>query len=68
MEDYTTGKQQSLMQMKKGQLGREAFLEEAARHIAAYYDLAQEGRERHRAPALSAPDFNKTTDSRPIEA
>lgn len=46
VEDYTTGKQQSLMQMKKGQLGREAFLEEAARHIAAYYDLAQEGRER----------------------
>ena len=25
VEDYTTGKQQSLMQMKKGQLGREAF-------------------------------------------
>ncbi len=42
VEDYTTGKQQSLMQMKKGQLGKEAFLEEAARHIGAYYHLTQE--------------------------
>lgn len=42
VEDYTTGKQQSLMQMKKGQLTKEAFLEEAARHIAAYYDLTKE--------------------------
>ncbi len=39
VEDYTTGKQQSLMQMKKGQLTKEAFLEEAAYHIAAYYTL-----------------------------
>lgn len=42
MEDYTTGKQQSLMQMKKGQLTKESFLEEAARHIALYYTLAPE--------------------------
>jgi len=46
VEDYTTGKQQSLMQMKKGQLSKEAFLEEAAHHITAYYDLAPEGRKK----------------------
>ncbi len=39
MEDYTTQKQQSLMQMKKGQLSKEAFLAEAAGHIASYYHL-----------------------------
>lgn len=39
VEDYTTGKQQSLMQMKKGQLTKEAFLAEAASHIATYYTL-----------------------------
>ncbi len=39
VEDYTAGKQQSLMQMKKGQLTKEEFLEEAARHIAMYYTL-----------------------------
>ncbi len=43
VEDYTTGKQQSLMQMKKGQLSKEAFLAEAAHHIATYYTLT--GRE-----------------------
>ena len=37
VSDYTTQKQQSLMQMKKGQLSKEAFLAEAAGHIAAYY-------------------------------
>ncbi len=37
VNDYTTQKQQSLMQMKKGQLSKEAFLAEAASHIAAYY-------------------------------
>lgn len=42
VEDYTTGKQQSLMQMKKGQLTKEGFLEEAARHIALYYTLSPE--------------------------
>lgn len=39
VEDYTMGKQQSLMQMRKGQLSKEAFLAEAARHISAYYSL-----------------------------
>ncbi len=37
MEEYTARKQQSLMQMKKGLLSKEAFLEEAARQIADYY-------------------------------
>lgn len=37
VNDYTTQKQQSLMQMKKGQLSKEAFLAEAASHIATYY-------------------------------
>ncbi len=40
--DYTTGKQQSLMQMKKGQLTKETFLEEARRHIRAFYGLEEE--------------------------
>ena len=39
VEDYTTGKQQSLMQMKKGQLTKEGFLEETKRHIDMYYVL-----------------------------
>lgn len=42
VEDYTTQKQQSLMQMKRGQLTREAFLAEAAGHIATYYPSAAE--------------------------
>jgi pilus assembly protein CpaF len=42
VEDYTAGKQQSLMQMKKGQLSKEVFLAEAARHIATYYALTGE--------------------------
>jgi len=46
VEDYTTGKQQSLMQMKKGQLSREVFLAEAARHIDAYYTLDREQADR----------------------
>lgn len=46
VEDYTTGKQQSLMQMKKGHLTKENFLEEAARHISMYYKLeCEQGRE-----------------------
>lgn len=44
VEDYTTGKQQSLMQMKRGQLTKEVFLEEAASHIATYYNLSEEQR------------------------
>lgn len=46
VEDYTTGKQQSLMQMKKGQISKEGFLEEAARHVTAYYNLDRQQRER----------------------
>lgn len=37
--DYTGGKQQSLMLMRKGQLTKEAFLREAERHILGYYHL-----------------------------
>ena len=43
VNDFTTQKQQSLMQMKRGQLSREAFLAEAASHIATYYPIAKEG-------------------------
>lgn len=46
VEDYTTGKQQSLMQMKKGQISREGFLHEAARHVTAYYNLDGQRRDR----------------------
>lgn len=41
MEDYITGKQQQLLQMKKGQLSRQEFLAEAGRHIAGCYNLEQ---------------------------
>ena len=41
--DYTGGKQHSLMRMKKGQLDKEAFLQEAARHIADSYHLDEAG-------------------------
>ena len=37
VEEYTTRKQQSLMQMKKGLVSKEAFLEEAKSCIAEYY-------------------------------
>ena len=43
VNDYTTQKQQSLMQMKKGHLSREAFLAEAAGHIATYYLSDEQG-------------------------
>lgn len=46
VDDYTTGKQQSLMQMRKGKLTKEEFLKEAATHIAMYYELAPEQRKR----------------------
>ena len=42
VNDYTTQKQQSLMQMRKGQLSKEAFLAEAAGHIATYYPSSAE--------------------------
>ena len=43
VNDYITQKQQSLMQMRKGQLSRESFLAEAAGHIATYYPSSEEG-------------------------
>ena len=46
MNDYTTQKQQSLMQMKRGQLSKEDFLAEAAGHIAAYYPSGEEDRKK----------------------
>ncbi len=42
VNDYTTQKQQSLMQMKRGQLSREDFMAEAADHIASYYPVGEE--------------------------
>ena len=45
VDDYTTQKQQSLMQMKKGQLAKEDFLAEAATHIAAFYPMDKEREE-----------------------
>lgn len=42
VEEYTTRKQQSLMQMRKGLVTKDAFLEEAARHIADYYHRSGE--------------------------
>lgn len=41
VSDYTTQKQQSLMQMRKGQLSREAFLAEAAGYISVYYPAGE---------------------------
>lgn len=43
VNDYITQKQQSLMQMRKGQLSREDFLAEAAGYIATYYPSPDEG-------------------------
>lgn len=45
VEEYTTRKQQSLMQMKKGLASKEAFLEEAADCIAEYYHRSKEADE-----------------------
>ena len=46
VNDYTTQKQQSLMQMRKGQLSKEAFLAEAAGHIATYYPSSETGQKK----------------------
>lgn len=43
VEDYTTRKQTSLMQMKKGRMTREDFLAEALSHIGMYYHMPGEG-------------------------
>lgn len=39
VNDYTSKKQPSLIQMKKGVISREAFLEEASQHIQEYYEV-----------------------------
>jgi pilus assembly protein CpaF len=41
VNDYTTNKQPSLMQMKQGILSKEAFLAEAEGHIDAYYSISE---------------------------
>lgn len=46
VDDYTTQKQHSLMQMKKGQLTKELFLAEASAHIRTYYRIADEERKK----------------------
>lgn len=42
VNDYTTQKQPSLMQMKRKVIGKEDFLTEAAEHIVTYYDVSPE--------------------------
>ncbi|MBS7239819.1 MAG: CpaF family protein [Acetatifactor sp.] len=42
VEEYTTRKQQTLVQMKKGMLSREEFLEDAGQHIKEFYHRTQE--------------------------
>lgn len=39
VNDYITQKQTSLMQMKKGVLGRREFLQEAEKHVMAHYQM-----------------------------
>ena len=42
VEEYTLQKQQSLMQMKKGLMSKEAFLKEALLHIETYYHKSKQ--------------------------
>ena len=42
VNDYTTTKQPSLIQMKKGIISRESFLEEARQHIQEYLEVSPE--------------------------
>ncbi len=42
VSDYTGGKQQSLVLMKKGQMGKEAFLQEAEHHIRTFIQVSEE--------------------------
>ena len=41
VNDYITQKQTSLLQMKKGILGKEEFLKEAERHVRTYYGMSE---------------------------
>ena len=45
VNEYLTHKQGTLLQMKKGALGREAFLEEARSHVQTHYALSPKGTE-----------------------
>lgn len=45
VNDYITQKQASLIQMKKGILGKEEFLEEAAQHIKLHYSVDKKQQE-----------------------
>lgn len=42
VDEYTTNKQQVLMQMKRGQLSKEEFLQDALHYIAEYYHRSEE--------------------------
>jgi len=46
VEDYLTQKQASLMQMKKGVLSKEAFLQEAKTHVTQYYEMPEPERKK----------------------
>lgn len=41
VEDYLTQKQTSLMQMKKGVLGKQEFLQEVRNHVKQYYQMSE---------------------------
>ena len=45
MNDYTTRKQTSLIQMKKGIISREAFLVEAGQYIEEYFEVTMQEKE-----------------------
>lgn len=45
MNDYTTRKQTSLIQMKKGIISRSAFLEEARQYIVEYFEVSRQEEE-----------------------
>ncbi len=42
VDDYLTQKQNSLMQMRRGILGKEEFLQEAAGHLRRHYQMREE--------------------------
>lgn len=46
VEDYLTQKQTSLMQMKKGVIDKEEFLQEAELHVQQYYEISEAERKR----------------------
>ncbi len=45
VNDYLTQKQSALLQMKKGMLGKEEFLQEVREHIGTHYNLGCENEE-----------------------